>query len=487
MFSFFALLLSAAIAVGVAITQPEPISPIMLVICIFNGTLCARYFLNWACGRYNLFDPIGLFGFFGIIYFLISPLVQIGNDFWPFIPPLTADHDWLILWALLNSIGLIAFTFIVDVQQRRPIVDRQFWTVDASRFTLAALVAMAVSVIIQLYILARFGGVAGLVSTYSMRQEMQLGRTEDDPFNNLGLPLLIAESFKYVFAMYVIIRLKNVKVAKSVMFFVFLMSMFFIVFMVFGGLRGSRSSTVFSLIFAAGMYHFWIKELSRKTVLIGIVFLFGFLNAYYWYKISGQEGLSAIFSAEERSYYSEDRQDNLVYVVARDMGRMDVQTLAMMRSEDGRLPYAWGKTYLDAPFTIIPKVLVPWKPETLVESKNVIANRVSLFSRDSTIVMGMVGEGVINFGPIGGLASFAVLGCLMAWARRLLYSLRSGDIRRLLFPVIALTPVLFLIEDAGLIVMIVAKALLVPIIILFISSKKMDYSKMKSNLTTRVK
>src|SRR5690606_27647309 len=97
--------------------------------------------------------------------------------------------------------------------------------------------------------------------TFSLRQEERLGRTSDDPFEDLGMLTVIGESFKFLLAMACMLYLKGKPYARKMSFFVLMMLSFLVIFLVFGGLRGSRSSTVFSLIYAAGMYHFYIRKI----------------------------------------------------------------------------------------------------------------------------------------------------------------------------------------------------------------------------------
>lgn len=276
---------------------------------------------------------------------------------------------------------------------------------------------------------------------------------------------VIGESFKFLLAMACMLYLKGKPYARKMSFFVLMMLSFLVIFLVFGGLRGSRSSTVFSLIYAAGMYHFYIRKIPTKLILGGIFFVFAFLNAYYWYKIAGVSGVSAIFNVEQRLEYSPARQDSVLYVVSRDMGRMDVQTLAMITHEERGAPLHHGLTYLGAPFTVIPQAIVPWKPESLAIAKSDIVfgpGRYNPRVTPTTIVLGLFGEGYVNFGFPGILAAFFLLGLLTAYIRNRVYLLDPRDIRRLVIPVFCLLPIGMLLFDAGLVLMVLVRALLVP-------------------------
>ena len=59
--------------------------------------------------------------------------------------------------------------------------------------------------------------------------------------------------------------------------------------MVFGGLRGSRSQTVWSLFWATGIIHLWIRPLSKRFIAAGVCFLVAFMYLYGFYKGLGHD------------------------------------------------------------------------------------------------------------------------------------------------------------------------------------------------------
>jgi hypothetical protein len=470
--ALLACFLSIAIAAGLAMNQLHHIPTIALILFVINGSICIYYTLLWLSARIDVFDPLGLFGMFGVIYYLISPIGQIGADYWPFIPSLSGRGDWFNLWAALNTAGLLIFAGIIGRPTRMPRPLKREWVIDYRVFRIAALIALLVTFGFQLYIFSKFGGVSGFVQAFSERQEQHLGRTERDPFEDMGFPLVIAESFKYVFAMCCIIYFRNKSYARTIPFFAMLMTVMLVIFLVFGGLRGSRSATVFSLVFAAGMYRFWIRDIPMKVIVLGVAFIFGFQNIYYWYKIAGSSGVAAMFDKDARSGFANSRQDNTLYVLSRDMGRLDIQTSIMIAHAEQGLPLQYGATYLGAPFTVIPTAIVPWKPKDLAIAKSDVVFGQGKFDpkyKLTTIVFGLVGEAFVNFGYVGILLAYAVLGLVTARIRKYVYGLAPLDARRLLIPVFCILPVNILLTDAGVLVMILMRALLIPTLLLLVS------------------
>ena len=447
-----------------------------LAITLFglNGALIFQHGVKWMQGRMDTFDPAGMIGLFGIVFFLFSPAYQIAADFWPFIPPLTYDTDWITLWALMNLGGIIIYLAIIEAPARaKPMTSA--WVFNRRRFWIVMPVALAFCFAMQVYVFMQFGGIGGLVRTFTERQQLGLGLSANDPFDNLGLPLLFAESFKYLFAMTIVVWAKDKPFARSWFFFAGMMIVCLIVFIVFGGLRGSRSNTIFSLIFAAGMYHFWIRQIRMKTVLLGVAFILVFMNGYYWYKIAGSGGIEAIFNPAARQTYVAARQDPNLYVITRDLGRMDVQTLALREYHREKLSYTFGATYPTSVFTVIPTSIVPYKPTFLLEAKTTIVRGVGRFvagmPRTTTIVLGLFGEAFINFSYPGVFVAFGLLAWSIRSIRRLIRTLTSGDARLLLLPALCLLPIQILTTDSGVVVMLIARALLVPTLVIFLSGR----------------
>lgn len=465
-------ILSAIVGMGLSFTQPNQVPLIPLMFFIMNGSLCFYYTILWLQSKIDVFDPLGLLGAFGIVFYLAGPVMQIGSDYWPFIPSLRGQEDWFTIWAALNSVGLAIFALIVGRPTVRYRQLRSIWVIDFRYFKVIALIALAITAASQAYIFAKFGGVSGFIQTFSERQELHLGRTENDPFENLGFIVVIAESFKYTFAMCCITYLKGKRYAKNIILFAALMSSLLAIFLVFGGLRGSRNATVFSLIFAVGMYSFWIKKVKVKLALAGVLFVFAFLTAYNWYKIAGVRGVGAIFDAQERASFNNTRQDNSLFVFTRDMGRMDVQVLAMIGYEERGVPLRHGLTYAGAPFTVVPTAVVPWKPTHLAEAKSDVVFGVGQYNpkyRMTTILFGLFGEAFINFWYVGAVLSYAGLALVVRFTRRLVYGLAENDARRLLVPVFCLLPINMLLADAGVLVMMLTRALLIPTAVIMAS------------------
>ena len=194
-------------------------------------------------------------------------------------------------------------------------------------------------------------------------------------------------------------------------------------------------------------------------ILFGGVLFILFSAGYYWYKIAGVDGLTG-----EAEVHSE-REDVTQYMLVRDLGRMDIQSLALKRYLDEGYEYSLGRTYLVSIFSAIPKQVIPFYPDQITKEKTDILYGEGRYSpgatRQTTLVMGQVGESFINFGVFGIFMFFALLGVLSGWIQRLIYS-RHIDVLSMLVPFMSLTVVLLLITDMNVVFYQLVRYLLLP-------------------------
>lgn len=432
-------------------------------------------------GKLDLFDPGLLIGIVGVFLFLVSPICQFSWDYWPFLKNMNEHFIWVETWAALNFVGLVIYKWsssrdiVFKKRSFNKFINPSNWFFNEKKFRLLAPVFLAICFLSQVYVYHNFGGIAGFLNAFTKRQEMG-ALNGNDPFQGMGLIMLIAESFKYLLAMYIVYLIGKSERFRSNRSFIILMLSLAIIFMFFGGLRGSRSSTLFPLFFAAGMYHLYVRKLSTTLVGVGIIVCFLFSISYYWYKIAGLQGLEAIYDESVRSSFHSDRQDSTKYMLSRDLGRMDFQSLALMKISTGENAISLGRTYLVAIFSSVPKSVFPFNPPQITKEKTEIlygnGSYIHGAPRQTTLVLGQFGESIVNFGPLGGLVFYFLLGRWVFWIRRLTSQLNSDDIRRLVLPVFSFLPVLMLMTDMNVILYQLTRYLAIPSLLLYFCAKK---------------
>src|SRR5258708_37522748 len=99
----------------------------------------------------------------------------------------------------------------------------------------------------------------------------------------MGWIFMVSESFPILGMVYFAVYSGGSKTATPWLVISLVLLGFFVLKMLFGGLRGSRSNTFWSLFWATGIIHFWIRPLNRTLVFVGICFLFVILLFYGLY------------------------------------------------------------------------------------------------------------------------------------------------------------------------------------------------------------
>jgi hypothetical protein len=99
--------------------------------------------------------------------------------------------------------------------------------------------------------------------------------------------------------------------------------------------------------------------------------------------------------------------------------------------QDGHVDYARGSTVTEAALSIVPRALWPDKPIGAGSGDLVSIYTGLEFSRDTSVGIGQVMEWYVNFGSLGVIFGFLLLGFLITLVdRRALYWAEQGDVQR---------------------------------------------------------
>lgn len=248
--------------------------------------------------------------------------------------------------------------------------------------------------------------------------------------------------------------------------------------MLFGGLRGSRSNTIWGLFWAAGIIHFWIRPLSKKVVFVSCIFLVFFMYFYGFYKNVGLDSLNTFKSAEARAELTQETGRSLEGMLFGDLGRSDVQAFLLYRLSrpERDYEYALGRTYLGAVAILIPRSLWPDRPPTKrkegTEAEYGMGSYIPGIWQSSK-VFGLAGETMLNFGPVLVPFAFLVLGFVVGRVRRLMVSLEPSDSRLIMLPFLVNLCFVILVGDSDNILFFLIKDGAVPFVVLAASSTKL--------------
>ena len=176
------------------------------------------------------------------------------------------------------------------------------------------------------------GGLAGYIAAYE-----QAKLSAQTPFHGMGRAMMIAETFPIVaFMMFAIaMRRRGRPLPAAAMLGAFAALLALCV--LFGGLRGSRSNTVWVIFWAAMVTHCWLRPLGRRSLVGGMLLLVAFMYGYGLYKgVRGAEGLSDLWQGRVSLSELEERTEKpLSKVLLTDFGRGDIQALILQRIATG--------------------------------------------------------------------------------------------------------------------------------------------------------
>ena len=110
----------------------------------------------------------------------------------------------------------------------------------------------------------------------------------DNALAGLGWLIMVTDCFPILAMICFAVWIKRARLRLGSFTIALVLLGFFLVRMLFGGLHGSRSNTLYALFWAAGIIHLWIRPLTKKFVLLGIGFLFVFMYFYGFYKSMGR-------------------------------------------------------------------------------------------------------------------------------------------------------------------------------------------------------
>jgi hypothetical protein len=433
---------------------------------------------DWFSGRMGLFDPAGIIGLLGVHFFFLAPLLHVVWDVWmPYVDPPHDWRDWLGGMAIVNVVGLVMYRY---ARERASMLGprsttRAFWRVDERRLLLTALCALLLSGALQCWIYARFGGVLGFIEAFSD----SIGKPESEQsLKGWGWIFLVSESFPVLAILLFAVLASRSAAARSWLVIIAVLFGYFLLKIFFGGLRGSRSNTIWGLFWAAGIIHFWIRPITRRFVFAGLGFVVLFMYLYGFYKELGGNAFEAL---NEGSLNEKSGRRSFQGMLLGDLGRADVQAFLLHRlwKPDSDYRYAWGRTYLGSIALLVPASIWPNRPPNKTKAGTEALFGAGSYDEvewSSSHVYGIAGETMLNFGPFPVPLAYMLFGVIVGRLQRFIWRLQPGDTRLLLSPFLVLTCFSILVADSDNLLFSFIKDGLMPITIVWIGSRVLTKS-----------
>jgi len=439
-----------------------------LLIC---GVLMGADAMGLVTGTRDIFDPIGVIGLLGLHFFFLAPLLHVYWDYW--IDDVQGPGDWRVwlgLMAVLNATGLLLYRW-ARAETRRPTrpaqIPQRRWGICRVRFGLFLALLLVVTAILQLWIYSMYGGITGYISAASE------GR---DAFRNMGVVFVVSESFPMLALIGFAVYGADSRRARSLLVVISVMLLFLALKFFFGGLRGSRSTIVWSMFWAAGVMHLWLRALPRRVLLAGIGVLIAFMYFYGLYKGAGRDVIDIFQGGAVLTDLEAKARRPIESTLLSDLARSDVQAHLLYRSMAASdAEFAWGRTYLGAAALLVPHLVWPDRIAGKIEMGTDFqygSGSYALGRFESLRVYGLAGEALINFGPLAVPFSYVILGLLVRRVRRFASQLHEQDTRVLLLPMLVSLCVTMVVSDADNVVFFVAQNGIMPFLLL-LSGRRM--------------
>lgn len=462
-----------SISVFVALSSEQFIHWFLIPITI-SGILIGNDAINWIRGRYTVFDPIGIIGLLGIHFFYFAPLLIIAWDYRIlYVLPIDDWRPWLGTMAILNSFGIIIYnvsrnTFFSVLKTSIP----RIWQLDIKLFSNIAFLALVITFILQIAIYIQFDGVIGYITSIDTIVNSGVAK-----FNGFGALFTVSESFPIILFIVFAVYAYRTKSCSSWTMLISIVILFLILRIFFGGLRGSRSATIWALFWIFGIIHLWLRPISRKLVYIGIVFLIAFMYFVGFFKTLGSQLFDVAQSTASIAQLEKQTNRSFQVVAISDLSRADIQAYLLFRlsSRDSDYEYAWGRTYFSGIVSPIPSAIWADKPPTKVkEGTDVLYGRRAYEQGvyRASQIYGLAGEAMLNFTPIVVPFMFIVLGFVVARVRYWLLMWDTDDSRRLLLPFFIIFCFLILVNDMDNNLIYLVQNGLIPVVIIWLSSTK---------------
>ncbi|WP_208346090.1 hypothetical protein [Aetokthonos hydrillicola] len=349
-----------------------------LIPITLSGIVIGIDTVNWFRGRLNIFDPVGIIGILGFHFFFLAPIFHVSWDSWlePWYQYPPDWRPWLGGMAILNLLGLFVYRFCRNLLVKKPNNQsgQNLWLIEPKRFRWIVSFAMMLSAVLQLKVYQEFGGIMSYIASATDVEELT-------KFEGMGVVFLFSESFPILAMMAFTVYARGNKRLQTWPVLIVVLLLFLVLQIFFGGLRGSRSNTIWALFWVTGMIHFMIRPITKKEIAIGLVFLLFFMYLYGFYKSGGVDGLKTALDTQQSRTELEDKSgrtwQNLILA---DLGRSDVQAymLYKLMLSNTDYEYAWGRTYTAAIATLLPGGILPQKPpQTSKESTELLFGRGS--------------------------------------------------------------------------------------------------------------
>ncbi|MCL4294664.1 MAG: hypothetical protein KJ077_03010 [Anaerolineae bacterium] len=446
------------------------------------GVLVGADAITWLRGEFDLFDPKGVIGASGWYFFFLAPLLFVHWDIgirYVINPP--DWRPWVGYWSILNIAALLLYLQSQKVGFRFPIkLKPTIWTIEFAHATPWILAFIGLALVNLVYYFYQVGGIAGLVSTTMVRRQAEMRST-----TGLGVFEIIGSSLPLICLILITLQRYRHGTSRSRLIIIsFLVLILSISQLLIGGLKGSRSTTIWLLVWMVGIIHYFWRPFTRWNVFVGLLILISFMYLYGFYKgntqIGGMEAINMLADGVPLSELEMVTGRQFRAMLIGDLARVDTQSYQLFRFiSEGDYDLRWGKTYYMSVLSFIPSWLWPDRPP---EPAKVAAGTELFLGRGSYVpgnkflnsqrVYGLGGEAMLNFGILSFPLPFIIWGFLIGCYRQINSTWQEKDARWFIAPFITLLFLISLFSDLDNILGFIIANGLFPLLLLWLIFKR---------------
>lgn len=463
--------LSLFIVVLGVLLKPDDMLHWFLLPVTLCGVLIGIDAVDWLRGRMDVMDPVGWVGLFGVHFFFIAPLlVVLWDRQMNYLPAMPDWRPWLGRMGILNLAGLLLYR-VARGWIRIPTnqIPRKIRVLQPRIFVIILYFALCITFGLQMLVYVQSGGISGYIARYESRGD-EIG------FQGMGALFAFSESFPFLLFIGIAIHIRQHESRQTWFHILIILLLFFVLRLFFGGLRGSRSNTIYAMVWAVGVIHLWIRPVPKRFLAAGAIVAVAFLYIMGFYKALGSDFFKIFDKDVDLAQIEKETNRTFEGAIIGDLSRADVQAY-MLRNLTEKwkdFPYGRGRTYIAGYLSIIPRKIWPSKlPGKSLEGTQALSGPGTYIPgvRQASRVYGLMGEAMLNFGATLAPLSFLSLGILVGVVRKWYYQLHANDIVRLWFPFLVIFCVTYIGNDSNDNAVSLAMRALAPGIVLWLGSK----------------
>lgn len=418
-------------------------------IAISSAILLFIIFKNISAGG-SIFHPAPLISLIMLWSLPISPLASVIWEKYVHLTPKNIEWEtWLIYTSWIYTACTVALLIGINLNARSHTDPLPLWETNKQTLPRISLLFLIVTFSIQTFIFIKFGGVYGYLVQWTEQKES---------FKGLGSTFMIAEAFPILLFISFVLLTDREKMKDRIWIIYAMILVFFLLKLLFGGFRGSRSNTIWGIFWVAGIIHLTYFKLKLRHYLLGVGFLLSFMAIYAIYKSFGVEAFSGEYTLEDSGRFD---GNPVVGMLLEDFSRAGVNAYILheyFNSETYSVKL--GSTYMNSFFKMI-----PWIDNPFPHSKNSAGaelfygkNIDPLLSHiHNSRIFGLYGEGLLNFGPVFPILIFLMAGALIGKINNLCLRLQPEDPRTLLIPFVSNACLILILSDSDNVVFFIMK------------------------------